>query len=165
MILPDASVDGTEYHFDPVTGVLLNNLGSVPQNGWKNINGKDYWYENYDRQGVSVDSSYRGKEIYFSGQAGIVNPSRLPAGWYWLDNVYDGAKAANKEVYMPYTINGQDNIGKWVRYDGVGQMIKGWYNSNGKRYYYNLKTGAMAKGLVSIDGRTYQFDETTGVLK
>ena len=159
------TIGKTEYLFDTKTGLLLRSLGSVPEMGWKRIDGKDYWYENYARQGISVAAGYRGKEIYFSGKSGIANPNGLPAGWYWLDNVYNGAKAANKEVYMPYTINGKDNIGKWVRYDGTGQMIKGWYTLNGKKYYYDKTTGAMQKGTVTIDGNTYYFDEKTGVLQ
>ena len=160
-----ASIDGAEYYFSPSTGVLQQNLGTVPKMGWKRIDGKDYWYENYQRQGVSNAKGYRGKEIYFSGKSGIANPNGLPAGWYWLDNVYGGAKAANNEVYMPYTINGKDNIGKWVRYDATGQLIKGWYETGGKRYYYNKTTGAMTKGSAVIDGKTYYFDEKTGVLQ
>ena len=159
------TVGSTEYLFDKKTGLLLRKLGDVPQKGWKRIDGKDYWYENYARQGISVAAGYRGKEIYFSGESGIANPNGLPAGWYWLDNVYNGAKAASKEVYMPYTINGKDNIGKWVRYDSTGQMIKGWYTLNGKTYYYDKTTGAMQKGTVTIDGNTYYFDEKTGVLQ
>ena len=43
-------------------------------------------------------------------------------------------------------------------------MIKGWYAHDGKRWYYDLNTGAMYKGWSTIDGQTYHFDETTGVL-
>ena len=160
-----ASVDGYEYYFDTSTGVLKQNLGTVPKKGWRRIGAKDYWYENYQRQGVSNVKGYRGKEIYFSGASGIANPNGLPAGWYWLDNIYGGAKAANKEVYMPYTINGKDNIGKWVRYDSTGQMIKGWYQTGSKRYYYDLTTGAMAKGWKQIGDSWYYFNTTTGVLE
>lgn len=159
-----ATVDGIEYYFSPSSGVLQKTIGSVPKMGWKRIDSKDYWYENYERQGVSLKKGYRGKEIYFSGKSGIANPNGLPSGWYWLDNVYGGAKAASKEVYMPYTINGKDSIGKWVRYDSTGQMIKGWYQVGDKWYYYDLKSGAMAKGIQVIEGRTYIFDEKTGIL-
>ncbi|MBR2811981.1 MAG: Ig domain-containing protein [Solobacterium sp.] len=68
-------------------------------NGFCHYNGKDYWYEDGKRQGVyndpkcfSSDGSLRGREIY--------DPKT--DGWYWLDVIYDGAKAVEKEVYMPY---------------------------------------------------------------
>ncbi|MBR2810844.1 MAG: Ig-like domain-containing protein, partial [Solobacterium sp.] len=68
-------------------------------NGFCYYNGKYYWYEGGVRQGVSTDpkcfsydGSLRGREIY--------DPET--DGWYWLDVIYDGAKAENKEVYMPY---------------------------------------------------------------
>ena len=47
-----------------------------------------------------------------------------------------GAKAVSKEVYQ------DSNGGKWVRYDANGAMIKGWYAQDGKRWYYDLNTGA-----------------------
>ena len=112
----------------------------------------------------------RGREIY--------DPAS--DGWYWLDCVFDGAKAASKEVWMPYLFqddlaSGRNPEGKWVRYDKNGKMIKGWYTVKkddvalyptqaGNTYYYDLITGAMCKGLCIIDGHEYRFDETTVVL-
>ena len=111
--------------------------------GWKTVNGKDYWYEN----GVKQGTTGRGKEIY--------DPDS--DAWYWLDAKQGGAKAVNKDVYQ------ESNGGKWVRYDGNGHMIKGWYTQDGKTWYYDLTTGAMYKGWHTIEGSTYHFDETTGV--
>ena len=62
------------------------------------------------RQGLTG----RGKEIY--------DPASN--AWYWLDSNADGKMAVSKDVYQPYTIQGQDEIGKWVRYDEYGHMIK-----------------------------------------
>ena len=70
-------------------------------NGFCTYNGKDYWYENGVRQAMPGDSknlidaryhTERGREIF--------DPETM--AWYWLDSVYDGAKAAGKEVWMPY---------------------------------------------------------------
>ena len=88
-------------------------------------------------------------------------------GWYWLDNVQQGAKAVSKDVYQESKA-GQwadraDGTGKWVRYDAQGHMIKGW--SADKRYYFDPIYGTMAKGDAVIDGRTYHFDKNTGVLQ
>ena len=137
----DATIDGLPCSFDTVTGFGLNCA-------WKHINGKDYWYEGGKRQGYDPNNAaYRGKEIY--------DPASN--GWYWLDNVQQGAKAVSKDVYQ------ESSGGKWVRYDANGQMIKGWNTNADGTYYFDPITGAMAKGTTTIDGMTYYFDPATGV--
>ena len=137
----DATIDGLPCCFDTVTGIALNCA-------WKRINGKDYWYEGGKRQGYDPNNAaYRGKEIY--------DPASN--GWYWLDNVQQGAKTVSKDVYQ------ESNGGKWVRYDANGQMIKGWNTNADGTYYFDPITGAMAKGTTTIDGMTYYFDPATGV--
>ena len=137
----DATIDGLPCSFDTVTGIGLNCA-------WKRINGKDYWYEGGKRQGYDPNNAaYRGKEIY--------DPASN--GWYWLDNVQQGAKAVSKDVYQ------ESSGGKWVRYDANGQMIKGWNTNADGTYYFDPFTGAMAKGTTTIDGMTYYFDPATGV--
>ena len=137
----DATIDGLPCCFDTVTGIGLNCA-------WKRINGKDYWYEGGKRQGYDPNNAaYRGKEIY--------DPASN--GWYWLDNVQQGAKTVSKDVYQ------ESSGGKWVRYDANGQMIKGWNTNADGTYYFNPITGAMAKGTTTIDGMTYYFDPATGV--
>ena len=137
----DATIDGLPCCFDTVTGIGLNCA-------WKRINGKDYWYEGGKRQGYDPNNAaYRGKEIY--------DPASN--GWYWLDNVQQGAKAVSKDVYQ------ESSGGKWVRYDANGQMIKGWNTNADGTYYFDPITGAMAKGATTIDGMTYYFDPATGV--
>ena len=137
----DATIDGLPCSFDTVTGIGLNCA-------WKRINGKDYWYEGGKRQGYDPNNAaYRGKEIY--------DPASN--GWYWLDNVQQGAKTVSKDVYQ------ESSGGKWVRYDANGQMIKGWNTNENGTYYFDPVTGAMAKGTTTIDGMTYYFDPATGV--
>ncbi|MBP3892345.1 MAG: hypothetical protein J6D29_09230 [Solobacterium sp.] len=130
----------------------------------KEENNKYYWYENGVRQGtyndpkgVMGDGTIRGREIY--------DPSS--DAWYWLDSVYRGAKALNKEVWIPYIYQDEkpgSTGGKWVRYDRNGAMIKGWYKNSNGTYYYDLITGAMYKGYKTIDNARYHFDETTGIM-
>ena len=137
----DATIDGLPCSFDTVTGIGMNCA-------WKRINGKDYWYEGGKRQGYDPNNAaYRGKEIY----------DPVSNGWYWLDNVQQGAKAVSKDVYQ------ESSGGKWVRYDANGQMIKGWNTNADGTYYFDPITGAMAKGTTTIDGMTYYFDPATGV--
>lgn len=106
-----------------------------------------YWYEGNARQGIDFnEKSYRGKEIYDSDTD----------GWYWLDNNADGRMAVSKDVYQPYTIQGQDNIGKWVRYDKFGKMLKGQVyapidgTDEWGFWWFDETTGAMQKGFTEI---------------
>ena len=157
----DTNDDGT-YYFDLVTGamtkgdIMVDNLpcsfdittGIGCNLMWHSMDGKDYWYEAGKRQGYDPNNAaYRGKEIY--------DPASN--GWYWLDNVQQGAKAVSKDVYQ------ESSGGKWVRYDANGQMIKGWNTNENGTYYFDPVTGAMAKGTTTIDGMTYYFDPATGV--
>ena len=153
-----ATIDGTTYYFDLNTGILQST--SPVENGWWRDGGQEYWYENGVRQGYDPNNAdYRGKEIY--------DPES--DAWYWLDNVQQGAKAVNKDVYQESEA-GQwadrgDGTGKWVRYDANGHMVKGWQTTDQGTYYFDLVYGTMAKGNAEIDGTTYYFDVNTGILQ
>lgn len=106
------------------------------------------------RQGYDPENgAYRGKEIYDPGSH----------AWYWLDNVQQGAKAVSKDVYQESQADDTGNIGKWVRYDAEGHMVKGWSTTWNGKYYFAPVYGTMAKGEVTIDGVTYSFDEGSGI--
>ena len=153
-----ATIDGTTYYFDLNTGILQST--SPVENGWWRDGGQEYWYENGVRQGYDPNNAdYRGKEIY--------DPES--DAWYWLDNVQQGAKAVNKDVYQESEA-GQwadrgDGTGKWVRYDANGHMVKGWQTTDQGTYYFDPVYGTMAKGNAEIDGITYYFDVNTGILQ
>jgi len=160
------------------TPVVPEDSTSIPEFGWCHKGGKSYWYEGSrrqgtydDPQGVLGDGTVRGREIYDS----------VSDGWYWLDAVYEGAKAVNKEVWMPYIYQGEQNwpaeeiamnaansgdmaeqvireinnrTGKWVRYDENGKMYKGWYTVE----------GADAQIYPDQVGNTYYYDYQTGLM-
>lgn len=133
----------------------------LSEDGWHKVNGISYWYENGVRQGYStnedgsVNLAYRGKEIY--------DPSSN--AWYWLDNVQLGAAAKSKDVYMESQADDAGTVGKWVRYDADGHMVKGWQTTDAGKYYFDNVYGTMAKGEVIIDGVSYYFDVDTGILQ
>ncbi len=162
----DKVIDGVSYHFDETTGILDggapadDNGSSFAIDGWHTVEGTEYWYEGGIRQGAkynadgSLDTSYRGKEIYDPGSD----------AWYWLDCVQNGAKAVSKDVYQESKADDEGNIGKWVRYDADGHMVKGWQTAEAGTYFFDYTYGTMAKGKVVMDGFRYTFDEATGIL-
>ena len=148
----DIVVDNLPCSFDTTTGIGCNLM-------WHSMDGKDYWYEAGKRQGYDPNNAaYRGKEIY--------DPAS--DAWYWLDNVQQGAKTINKDVYQESEAGdwaeNADGTGKWVRYDANGHMVKGWdVNENGT-YYFDQITGAMAKGALLLDDVQYGFDPIMGTM-
>ncbi len=114
----------------------------------------------------------RGREIY--------DPATN--AWYWLDSVYNGAKAVGKEVWIPYIYQGENSFseseiienanasdeglrefaekcirertGKWVRYDENGRMLKGWVKIE----------GALADCYPDQAGNVYYYDNKTGLM-
>ena len=149
----DIVVDNLPCSFDTTTGIGCNLM-------WHSMDGKDYWYEAGKRQGYDPNNAaYRGKEIY--------DPAS--DAWYWLDNVQQGAKTINKDVYQESEAGdwaeNADGTGKWVRYDANGHMVKGWDTNNDGTYYFDQVYGTMAKGIVTIDGNLYLFDVDTGVMQ
>ena len=159
-----------------ITSLVINTKAGTLE--WRYENNKAYWYEDNikqgtydDAKGVIGDGTVRGREIY--------DPES--DGWYWLDACYDGAKAVNKEVWMPYVYQDEKNWnekeilananasglmanqvketikngeGKWVRYDANGKMVKGWYTVDDKE----------AEIYPEQKGNTYYYDAKTGLM-
>ncbi len=159
--------------------------------GWYIEKGVSYWYENGIRQGdkndkknFSYDGSVRGREIY--------DPAS--DGWYWLDVINGGAKAVNKEVFMPYIFQDEAdhlNDDAWIKsaasganrkspdiVDLSGQVEKAIKshggNGAGKWVRYD-KSGKMIKGWYTVSGadnqlypdqigNTYYYDQQTGLM-
>ncbi len=147
---------GVSVGFILASAVDSVSVNAAVDNGWEEADGKWYWYENGILQGYDAGNpDYRGKEIY--------DPTS--DAWYWLDNVQGGSKAVSKDVYQESQADDAGNIGKWVRYDADGHMIKGWDTNEQGVYYFNLTYGTMLKGNQTIDGVDYYFNETTGILE
>lgn len=134
--------------------------------------GKMYWYEDGlrqgtidDKQGIIGDGTNRGREIY----------DPVTNGWYWLDSVYNGAKAEGKEVWVPYIyqdelISNPNGIGRIANgitdeskitelaslsiteeADMSAQVADAIRNRSGKWVRYD-ENGCMLKGWVTIEG-------------
>ena len=164
----------------PKYGGFINDSGTLYI--WKTENDKSYWYEGGVRQGTSSDAkgvmgdgTVRGREIY----------DPMSDGWYWLDAAYDGAKAVNKEVWIPYVFQGEENwdsdtiisksagsgslagvVEKAVRAHGTlnaGKWVR--YDSQGKmiKGWYTV-SGADVEIYPSQAGNTYYYDPITGIM-
>lgn len=153
---------------------------------WNTVGGKSYWYENgikqgtyNDAQGVfGDDGTNRGREIF--------DPATN--AWYWLDSCFNGAKAVNKEVWMPYIFQGEKDwseeqildaaalsgdmaaqVADAIRSNGDSSQGK-WgkwvrYDSNGAmiKGWYTVQ-GADASIYPSQTGNTYYYDPITGLM-
>ncbi len=154
---------------------------------WEEVDGKKYWYEDGVKMGVYggagnvwYDGTERGKEIY--------DPAS--DGWYWLDALYDGAKAEGKEVFMPYIYGNEGEMDSEtkanlayesntaeenIEHAKLGYQIKmAMLNGTGKWVRYD-ENGKMLKGWVKIEGaladkypdqvgNVYYYDRRTGVM-
>ena len=161
-----------------------------PNYYWLESGGKLYWYEYGVKQGtyndpagVIGDGTVRGREIF--------DPAS--SAWYWLDSVFDGAKAEGKEVWMPYvyqdeaswkndaakmnekvnasnsyTENGGpvSNMGEQVRkaiLTGSGKWVR--YDENGKMLKgWVTISGPLANAYPGQVGNTYFYDYLTGLM-
>ena len=148
---------------------------------WNSVGGKFYWYEDCIKQGTYFDTrsaigygSIRGREIY--------DPAT--DSWFWLDSIYYGARAADKEVWIPYIYQEEidwydddaklremaalsdkgmedcvydamkNKKGKWTRYGVDGKMLKGWVTIEGE----------LADIYPDQAGNTYYYDTVTGLM-
>jgi len=194
-----ATSNDNGLYLEKIIKVYVHEAGPEPEdpaactvNGFCHYNGKDYWYEDGKRQGVSTDpkcfsydGSLRGREIY--------DPKT--DGWYWLDVIYDGAKAVNKEVYMPYIYQDEADHLKddaWINavaalsrrtdpenVDLTAQIVKAiklhggpgsgkWvrYDKDGRmiKGWYTVATSEDIKLYPSQAGNTYYYDRQTGLM-
>ena len=156
---------------------------------WEEKGGKQYWYENNKIQGVYgspgnvwYDDIERGREIF--------DPKSN--GWYWLDAVYGGAKAVNKEVFMPYVYSNEkefdeatidslaeesntytenygpvanmgDQVKKAIK-EGTGKWVR--YDFQGKmiKGWYTVFSKEDQKLYPNQVGNTYYYDYKTGLM-
>lgn len=171
------------------TGTYTFSVGSPAVIGWKQQNGKWYYY-NSDGS-VSVGwHSISGKWYYFDGK-GVMQTGwqRIGGKWYYLNGSGAGAMAKGwkKVGNIWYYFNGSgvmqtgwqkiNNIwyyfngsgymktgwqrisGKWYYFNGSGYMKTGWQKISGKWYYLN-SSGAMVTGTLKINGKIYKFSGT-----
>ncbi len=162
---------------------------------WNVVDGKYYWFENGYKQGTLNDpkgvmgtdpesgiATNRGREICDNK----IPDANGNGSWFWLDSVYGGAKATNKEVWMPYIYQDEAN---WSDeeieriaaesdggMEGMGRcVLDAIKNKDGKWVAYDDE-GRMLKGWVTVSGKyldiyredqagnCYYYDTRTGLM-
>lgn len=148
----------------------------IPANTWRTIDGKRYYYANYEKQKNAWAKD--GDDWYYMDKDGLAS-----TGWI---------EVSGKRYYLENSgkmLTGWTNQnGKWYYLGSSGDMLKGWVNDNGTWYYtgsdgvmqtgwlteagskYYLKaSGDMATGWRQLDGAWYYFNSdgrmATGMLE
>ncbi|MGG1675926.1 excalibur calcium-binding domain-containing protein [Neobacillus sp. NRS-1170] len=158
--------------------------------GWKNINGKWYYYSSgvkrtgwlsysgswyyLDSTGVMKTGWVKvGTNWYFFNSSGTMKTGWLLSGgkWYFLDTsgtMKTGwVKVSN--LWYFFDSSGVMKTGwvksgsDWYYLNANGTMKTGWLQSGGKWYYLNPTSGKMALGWNNITGKTYYF-YSTGIM-
>ena len=161
------TVNGKKYAFDQWSGALKKNYevkingswyyfgsdGSM-QTGFVTLNDtgdKRLVYYNANGQMLYGWQTINGKKYYFNVWTGAAyqGEHKINDKWYYFGN--DGAMQTG---FVTLTDTGDKRI---VYYNTDGQMQYGWQTISGKKYYFNVWTGAMYQGEHKIDGKWYYF--------
>lgn len=138
----------------------------IPADTWRTINGKRYYYANYQKQKNAWAKD--GDDWYYMDKDGLASTGWITVAGasYYLDTTTGKMKTG-----------WQAENGKWYYLGSSGAVKKGWINDNGTWYYtgsdgvmqtgwlteagskYYLKgSGAMATGWRQLDGAWYYFN-------
>ena len=117
--------------------LVYYNADGQMQYGWQTINGKKYYFN------VWTGAAYQGEY-------------KIDGKWY-----YFGSDGSMQTGFVTLTDTGNKRL---VYYNADGQMQYGWQTINGKKYYFNVWTGAAYQGEYKIDGKWYYFDDN-GVMQ
>ena len=176
----------TYWHYaekDTKSGDIL-----LVQNGWKAINGKWYYFQDFDivcDKVMEID----GKLSKFAASGawqGYVTQSgwtKSDSGkWYYIneDGTFaSGLKKINGKTYFfwydSYEMVQNTAIateysekegerGYWFNADGMMDTTPGWKKDDYGDWYYVEKDGSVAKGKKTINGTTYYFGEAAEIM-
>lgn len=167
------SQDGKKYYY---------NSQGQKVTGWLKRGRKYYYLDPDDDGAAAVGLAKIGKRSYFFRKNGVrytarfVKDSANQATYYASKKggvLLRGLRKINGRYYYFDRNTCQMQTG-WVKTSKAtyymrgrgslrGSAVTGWFNLDGKRYYFD-KRGRMTKGLVTIDGRKYYFNAATGAM-
>ena len=146
MLYGRQTIDGKQYIFDSVTGVMQKNIERVEGGHWV--------YYGSDGAKATGWTEHHGNTYYYNSKGWMVYGSQTIDGKKYVFDSVTGALMKNVEK-----VEG----GHWVYYGNDGLKAIGWTEHHGNTYYYNEK-GWMLYGSQTIDGKKYTFDSVTGAL-
>ena len=123
--------------------------------GWYDVEGKRYYFDDAGRAIVGKTIEIEGKEYTFDNEGVLVKA--LKSGWHYEDyywQYYKDGKRQHGWINIP-------NDGKYY-VESYG-MVKGWYDVEGKRYYFDDAGRAIVGKTIEIEGKEYTFNDE-GVL-
>ncbi len=147
-------IDGVKYRFGS-TGILQTgffkvdgktyyaNADGVRQTGWQTVNGRKYYMSPTSYVMKTGWLTYNNKKYYLNPTTSSSSYGSATTGWVKI------ATSSGKTY--------------WHYFENDGTMHTGWLTLNGKRYFFNVKSGRMFTGKHTIDGTVYDFG-TSGAL-
>ena len=120
----------------------------IPANTWRTINGKRYYYANYEKQKNAWAKD--GDDWYYMDKDGLASTGWITVGdaRYYLDTATGKMKTG-----------WQAENGKWYYLGSSGAVKKGWVNDNGT-WYYTGNDGVMQTGWIEVSGKRYYLENS-----
>ncbi|MFY8223387.1 cell wall-binding protein [Clostridium perfringens] len=169
--------------------VYVNNKGEV-ENGWKTIDGKTYYFDQYNGMLTNVHEIDNGdkKEAYLFDNDGVLREgtglkeidgkwyyfnkdNSLASGWKTIDgktyyfDTYSGRAKGSIRIYdsnhEKYKVYLFNEDGALITEPGIHTYHENW---GGERKIYVNNKGEVQSGWQIIDGKTYYFDESNGMV-
>ena len=133
--------DGKKYYY---------NEDGTPYKGFKEVDGKLYFFSYVTRTTLKGWFSPNGVDYYYGNEDGTLKRGlhEIDGKKYYFDEngvSYKGFKEVDGELYFFSYI--------------TRTTLKGWFSPNGVDYYYSNEDGTLKRGLYEIDGKKYYFDE------
>ena len=169
--------------------VYVNNKGEV-ENGWKTIDGKTYYFDQYNGMLTNVHEIDNGdkKEAYLFDNDGVLregtglkeidgkwyyfnNDNSLASGWKVIDgktyyfDTYSGRAKGSIRIYdsnhEKYKVYLFNEDGALITEPGIHTYHENW---GGERKIYVNNKGEVLEGWKTIDDRTYYLDKYNGMV-
>lgn len=139
--------DGKEYVFDASKGTATPKI----VNGWNQIDGKWFWYEN----GTMKTGWLKDKNTWY-----YLNPDNgvMATGWYQVAGTWYYSDK-NGAMQIGWVKDGS----AWYYMESSGAMRTGWFKS-GNTWYYLTESGAMATGWQKV-GNTWYYMNNDGAMQ
>lgn len=124
----------------------------IPADTWRTINGKSYYYANYQKQKNAWAKDE--DDWYYMDKDGLASTGWITVAGasYYLDTTTGKMKTG-----------WQAENGKWYYLGSSGAAKKGWINDNGT-WYYTGNDGVMQTGWIEVSGKRYYLENSGKML-